>query len=359
MTYMNSLRIIGLMSGTSLDGIDLADIVFTRKSDKWSFEVIRTQSYSFSDELLAKLAKADQVSAPKLFELDVELSLFYGTLVLDYLKKNNIDKSEIDAVASHGQTIFHQPHKGFTVQIGNRPQAAIKCGIKWICDFRIEDVALGGNGAPLVPIGDFNLFNDRAEAFLNLGGFSNISFKKNNTITAYDISPANIVLNKICQEISGKTFDENGDLGKKGKVNKVLLKKLNDIKFYNQNPPKSLGTEWLKDHFYPILKDFSFDVDLLRTVYEHIAIQIAKNLDEAAISTVMVSGGGVRNKFLLSSIEKHYAGKVIIPSDEIIDFKEAIIFAFLGALRLRGESNVLAEYTGAQRDSSSGVVYLP
>lgn len=356
---MNSLRIIGLMSGTSLDGIDLADVIFDVKSSKWNFKIIRTKSFYFPEDLLSKLKNADKIPASELFELDAELSLFYGSIVLEYLEKNKINQSEIDAVASHGQTVFHQPQKGYTVQIGNKPHAAIKCGLKWICDFRIKDVALGGNGAPLVPIGDFRLFYDYADSFLNLGGFSNISYMKNQKITAYDISPANIILNKVCSAISGKNFDENGDLGKNGKILDELLKKLNTIDYYSQKPPKSLGTEWLNSEFYPVLNPFDFNVDVLRTLYEHIAMQIARNLNDASIASVMISGGGAKNDFLIELIENYFNGKVIIPSDDIVDFKEAIIFAFLGALKLKGLNNILAEYSGAKCDSSSGIIHLP
>ena len=355
---MNSLRLIGLMSGTSLDGIDLADVVFT-KNEKWSFERIRTKSYPFPSDLKLALSTAEKLPAPKLFELSAKLGVFYGKLVNAYLVENKINKNDIDAVASHGQTIFHQPEKGYTVQIGNGPEGAVHSGLTWIGDFRTKNVALGGSGAPLVPIGDFELFSDQADTFLNLGGFSNLSYKKDGKIIAYDVSPANIVLNKLANKIANIEYDKGGNLGNQGVINQNLLKELNALDFYAKPHPKSLGTEWLEKAFYPILDNYSENHDTLRTIYEHIGQQIGQNLTTIQSQKVLVTGGGAHNKLLLDCISKHFNGTLKVPNREIIDFKEAIIFAFLGALRLIGEDNIYTEYTGARKNTSGGVIHLP
>lgn len=356
---MISYRIIGLMSGTSLDGVDVADVMFTKSNGKWSYELINSKEYAFNSTLLSMLREASKLPLHDFFELSASLGLFYGELVNQFIEEKKLNKSDFDAVSSHGQTVFHQPEKGYTVQIGNGPEGSVKSGLKWVCDYRTKDVALGGQGAPLVPIGDYLLFKNQAEGFLNLGGFANISYFTMNEIVAHDICPANIVLNQITNKIIGKEYDHNGDLGKKGKVDLGLLEQLNSLSFYGQNPPKSLGTEWVDSCFLPCIKN-EFDKNDLSTIYHHIGSQIGACLNQANLKSVLVTGGGAKNKFLMQLIRENYLnGELILPPDEMINFKEAIVFAFLGALRLNGDINIFSSYTGAMKDSCSGIIHYP
>lgn len=347
------------MSGTSMDGLDVSYVTYTKsKNNEWSFEVLYTESYSYEDEFILELKNATQLNVPDMLQLDKKIGHLYSLKVNQFIKKNKIDKLSIDAIASHGQTIFHQPEKGFTYQIGCGTTLSFLTGIKVVNDFRTKDVVAGGQGAPLVPIGDFKLFNSFAQSFLNIGGISNVSFVKNNEIIAFDICPGNLPLNKIV-ESKGLKYDKNGQLSKAGEINFFLLDLLNKLDYYSQSAPKSLGTEWLENHFYPLIK---FDRDIennLRTVVEHIAIQIGTVLNEQKLKSVLITGGGAKNSFLIEKIKKYFDGEVILPTEEIIDFKEAIIFGFLGALYLENEPNTINSVTGASRDVVGGILHTP
>lgn len=214
----------------------------------------------------------------------------------------------------------------------------------------------GGQGAPLVPIGDFYLFGEQADGFINLGGFANISFKSNNEIIAFDICPANLPLNKLARN-KGFEYDKNGDLARKGELNFFLLDLLNSLDYYEQASPKSLGVEWLEQYFYPLLK---FDKDIennMATVVEHVAIQLSNVCNSNQLKKVMITGGGAKNSFLIERFKKYFEGEVIQVSEEVIEFKEALIFGLLGALRLNNEVNCLKSVTGALKNVSGGVIH--
>lgn len=356
---MTAYEIIGLMSGTSMDGLDLAHVRFEKdEKERFRFKVLNTRQFDFPPEVLEKFHQINTLSSSAIFQLDSDLGKFYANCVNRYVVEGNIDIKSISAIASHGQTIFHQPEKGYTVQIGNGEVLAALTNIPVINDFRTKDIIFGGQGAPLVPIGDFDLFGDVAESFLNIGGFCNISFKLNNEIIAFDICPGNLPLNKLAQ-VKGLEYDKNGELAKTGEINFFLLDLLNELSYYEKPNPKSLGTEWLEEDFYPKLK---FDKEIennLRTVVEHIAFQIYSVLKNNAISSVLISGGGAKNSFLIERIKHYYKGEVIIPIDEIIDFKEAIIFGYLGALFLDGKPNNVPSVTGASKSVCGGVLHRP
>jgi anhydro-N-acetylmuramic acid kinase len=355
---MKSFRLIGLMSGTSLDGLDIADVkLFQEDNGDWNFELMNSKTVIYDQELKEKLLGAPFLNGESLGLLSVELGTFYGCEVVKFLDKNNIDKNQITAIASHGQTVFHQPEKGFTLQIGNGPEITVITGIKSVVDFRTKDVALGGNGAPLVPVADDFLFSNLADSFLNIGGFANISFKKSDWLS-FDVCPANIVLNHLMSHFN-KSFDNNGEMGQKAEVNQGLLEELNNIDYYSQEGPKSLGWEWVEKEVFPLLKSERDQSTKLGTFYSHIAFQIVKNLKRHELESVFITGGGAMNSFLIDSIKKQYDGNVILPSKEIIDFKEAIAFAFLGVLRLNNLENVYASVTGAKINSCSGVIFTP
>jgi anhydro-N-acetylmuramic acid kinase len=354
----NSIKTVGLMSGTSLDGLDLVAVGFWQTGEKWQFKIEAAETLEYAAEWKNRLKNAPELSGEELIQLHTEYGRFLGSETKRFITENHFQP---DIVASHGHTIFHQPEKGFTFQAGSGFEIAAVTEITTVADFRSGDVALGGQGAPLVPVGDRLLFSEY-EYCLNLGGFANISFEKNGKRIAFDICPVNIVLNHFAEK-QGFYFDKNGEMGRKGKVNSELLKKLNQLDFYRAEPPKSLGREWVEKVFMPVLSDFEItEEDKLRTVYEHIAQQIAGKIGggegtDNGGGKMLVTGGGAFNAFLIELISGKTQVELVIPANEIVNFKEALIFAFLGMLKIRGEINCLASVTGAKCDSSVGIIY--
>lgn len=349
----NKVFAIGLMSGTSLDGVDLVYVSF-EKNETYNFEIISAKTYSYSDVWKTKLKNAYHDSEIDIDKLSLEYGYFLGGLINDFKSEFSIEN--VDFIASHGHTIFHKPYEGLTIQIGNGQAIANFTNNKVICDFRTQDVALGGQGAPLVPIGDRLLFADY-DYCLNLGGFANISFEKNNERLAYDICPANIVLNYFTRKI-GLEYDESGKLASEGETDNELLHQLNSIEFYKKSFPKSLGYEFVESEILPLINEEIISIpSILRTFVEHIAIQIASEIKEN--STVLITGGGVFNTFLIERLQSKISSKIMFPSSEIIDYKEALIFAFLGLLRIDNQVNCLKSVTGAKKDHSSGQIYTP
>ena len=347
----SKIKAVGLMSGTSLDGLDLVAVEFWQTDIKWEFEIISTKTISYSSDWTNKLSNSPTLSGEKLIELHTKYGRFLGKETKRFIEETGFQP---DLVSSHGHTVFHQPDLGFTFQIGNGADIAAITGITTVSDFRTGDVALGGQGAPLVPIGDKMLFSDYKYC-LNLGGFANISFEENNRRVAFDICPVNFILNNFAEK-QGLQFDKNGELGRKGKIETELLEKLNQIGFYQNQPPKSLGREWVEQVFMPVLNNFEIpENDKLRTVYEHIALQITNVITEQG--KMLVTGGGAFNSFLIERIKSYTNAEIIIPSNEIVNFKEALIFAFLGVLKINGQNNCLSSVTGAKHDHSSGVVF--
>lgn len=339
------------MSGTSLDGLDLVAAEFWQTDIKWEFEIISAKAISYSSDWTNKLSNAPTLSGEKLIELNTKYGRFLGKETKRFINETGFQP---DLVASHGHTVFHQPDLGFTFQVGNGADIAAITGITTVSDFRTGDVALGGQGAPLVPIGDKMLFSDFIYC-LNLGGFANISFEENNRRIAFDICPVNFILNHFAEK-QGFLFDKNGELGRKGKIETKLFDKLNQIGFYQKQPPKSLGREWVEQVFMPLLNNFEIpENDKLRTVYEHVALQITNVISERG--KMLVTGGGAFNSFLIERIKSYTNAEIIIPSNDIVNFKEALIFAFLGVLKITGQNNCLSSVTGAKHDHSSGIVF--
>ncbi len=346
------------MSGTSLDGIDLAEINFTLQEKKtWDFKILNTETVSYPKNWKISLQNALSCSEREIAKLNTQYTCFLASVISKFIKKNQI--VNLTAVCSHGHTVWHQPQQGFTFQIGNLPELANLIKQKVVCDFRLQDVELGGNGAPLVPIGDRLLFYDY-DYCLNLGGFANISFEENNNSLfskriAYDVCPVNIVLNFLAEKM-GYEYDYNGHFAEHGRVSKKVLIELNNLPFFSLSPPKSLGMEWVKKNVLPILEQSNISIkDQLSTFTEHVAIQLSKQLKEN--SKVLVTGGGAFNSYLLKRISFYKSANLIIPSNTMVEFKEALIFGFLGVLRLRGENNCLSSVTGAKKDHSSGLIF--
>jgi anhydro-N-acetylmuramic acid kinase len=352
------IHIIGLMSGTSKDGLDIAYVCFANNDGAYSFKLHEAETISYPIEILNSLNEIETLTARKIFHLDKLIGAFYASAVNNFMQKFNINPKDIEAIASHGQTIFHQPNLGFTTQIGCGSTLAYHTGLKVINDFRTKDILAGGQGAPLVPLGDELLFSDCAEAFLNIGGFTNISYKNKDQNIAFDICPGNIPINLYANKYDME-FDEGGEISRSGELNQNLLDLLNKLEFYSIYGAKSLGTEWLNAEFLPLLDDYSVASSVMRTVVEHEAFQIAKVLNEAGIKSVYITGGGAKNHFLIERIASQYTGEIRIPKEEIIDFKEAIIFGFLGFRYLENNATNCPNATGANREVVSGVLHIP
>ena len=368
---MKQTTAIGFMSGSSLDGLDIALVRFKEENEHYAFQILQAETFPYPEQWKKQLAEAFQQRPQDLVQLDKDYGKYLGEQVRNFAQKHN---AKPDFVASHGHTIFHRPEEHYTLQIGDGQELAKACGFTVVNDFRTEDVSKGGQGAPLVPIGDKLLFADY-EMCLNIGGIANISYDEDSQRIAYDLCIANQALNYLAQ-MNGLDYDKDGDLARSGKVDFDLLKKLNNSPFFIQEPPKSLGREYFEMYQRGLLdegrktkdtrrgtaghgtQDADLSIaDMLATFVEHIALQIAIPVSLLPKGKILVTGGGARNKFLMERLQARTKHEVVIPKKEIIDYKEALIFAFLGLRRLEGKTNVLASVTGAESDSCSGRIW--
>lgn len=350
---MEKRTVLGIMSGTSLDGLDLACCEFWQDDSGWQFRIVQAETVPYDERWLVRLGELHKQPMFLLPKTDAFFGKYIGQCVNRFLNKHRL---ECDLIASHGHTIFHAPAEGYTTQIGSGAAIYAETNIPVVCDLRSVDVALGGQGAPLVPIGDAWLFGSY-QACLNLGGFSNISYNQHETRLAYDISPCNWVLNLLANQLE-LPFDEGGSVAASGVCNDALLAQLNALDYYRKTGSKSLGREWVEQHVMPLLKQADMPVeDLLATFTRHIAAQVAHSLNQAEIKQVLVTGGGAYNTFLIKQIRAQTVADLVIPEDALVQFKEAIIFAFLGVLRVEGLPNALPTVTKASRPSIGGALY--
>lgn len=341
------------MSGTSLDGTDLALCTFGEESGSYSFKILKAKTIPYPAIWKQRLTSISNASAEKYFAMDALYAQYLAKLVNDFL--TGAARKPV-AIASHGHTIFHQPRAGFTTQIGSGAVIAAHTRITTVSDFRSLDVALGGEGAPLVPIGDRLLFGDY-DACLNLGGIANISFDRKGKRVAYDICVANMLLNYLAESL-GADYDKDGELAAAGRANKPLLEKLASLDYYTRSGAKSVGREWFEKQVLPVFESSRISPhDQLATATEHIAQVLADELGRIKPGQVLVTGGGAFNKQLIGLLRQKCSSEIVLPSHEIINFKEALIFALLGHLRLKRKTNTLASVTGARRDSVGGAVY--
>lgn len=340
------------MSGTSLDGLDISFCNYTHSNSGWNFEILACDCIQYDNRIKKQLLSAYTASGRQLAEIDHEFGRYIGHQVNDFIFKHNISP---ELIGSHGHTIFHDPSKRYTLQIGSGAQIAAETGMCTITDFRSGDVALGGQGAPLVPAGDKYLFQEY-DACLNLGGFANISFSKDGVLTAYDICPVNFVLNNLAQKVS-LPFDRDGELASRGRFLSDMYVALEGINQYLSKKKPSLSHEWVEENIFPVISLDCSIQDILHTYTLHVAERIRTELNQLEIKNVLITGGGVRNTYLLNKISEGCTKKIIVPEEQIIDFKEAVIFGFLGLLRFRNEINIFSSVTHARKDSVGGCIY--
>jgi len=346
------MTILGLMSGTSLDGLDLAICRFYEEHKSVRYEIVRSKTIAYSNDWKEKLSGAMEGSGRDFQLLNAAYGTFLGEQAKQFIEETG---QKVDLIASHGHTVFHQPLQNYTTQIGSGAHIAAVSGCDTVCDFRSTDVALGGNGAPLVPIGDEFLFSE-FDGCLNIGGIANISFNHSGKRLAYDICIANMGLNYLTQKIS-LSYDDEGRVARSGKIDETLLKKLSAFSYFSQEGAKSIGREWFETEFRPLLDSHLQVNDLLATFTEHIAEKIGRDIKVRRLKRVLVTGGGALNKFLIERLIFYSGAEIVIPSKQIIEFKEALIFAFLGYLRAKDRINVLSSVTGSRSDSVSGAIY--
>lgn len=347
---MTSYFVLGLMSGTSLDGLDLAYVRIDFAYKQWRYQILHAETVTYPKKWQTKLENSIYLDNDALHDLDKKYSRYLAEQTKSFISESNISK--LDLISSHGHTVKHRPELGYTIQIGNLPEFGNAFDIPVVCDFRTQDVALGGQGAPLVPIGDELLFSEYKYC-LNLGGIANISTEENEKRIAYDIGALNIVLNHYASKL-GHKYDKGGKLAASGKLDKNLLSKLDSLEYYNQPYPKSLGREWVDDKLFTILDASGIDSkDILHTYTIHISKKISSNVKKG--SRVLVTGGGAYNDFLIQQLQEEI--KWMIPKKEIVEYKEALIFGLLGVLRYRNQVNCLKSYTGASKNHSSGKLY--
>jgi anhydro-N-acetylmuramic acid kinase len=355
-TDKTSFNVIATMSGTSLDGLDIIYVNFYIDNYTYKFDIKHAVTYPFTENEKTVLREAHNFETTRFLRFHNAVGTYIGEKIKKFIKQFNI--KNIDFISSHGHTIFHRPEDNFTFQAGNPAYIASETGITTVGDFRTLDIAHKGQGAPLVPIGDKYLFPG-FDACLNIGGIANISFEISSITIAYDISPANMAFN-LFAKMFNMEYDKDGNIGKQGHVDDKMLMTLNSIDYYHKRWPKSLSKEWFDNEFMKIIKQFSKieTHNQLRTIYEHVAMQIVRSFDEINGKDILVTGGGAYNKFLIDLIREKTTKKIIIPEKIIIEYKEALIFAFLGLLRILQKTNTLASVTGAVRDSIGGAIYM-
>ncbi|MCW3124770.1 MAG: anhydro-N-acetylmuramic acid kinase [Bacteroidetes bacterium] len=362
MPHLPLYKVIGVMSGSSLDGVDIAYCTFIHENDNWRFTIDRADCFHYTKEWTDRLRSARSLDGRSLWKLHAEYGHLLGGMIGQFISQYNLT-GKVDLISSHGHTIFHYPEEKFTTQIGDGAAIATITGLPVVCDLRSSDIALGGNGAPIVPIGDKLLFKEY-NYLLNIGGIANITVKENGTIHAFDICAANQVLNYYASQ-KGLEYDKDGQSASSGKLHQPLLDALNELDYYKKAFPKSLDNGFSTDVVIPLINSFDISVqDKLHTYCEHIAFQVRAHIENADPSAssdarLLITGGGAFNQFLVSRISAISSLEVVVPSDTVVNYKEALVMAFIGVLRWSGEVNVLSSVTGASRDSVGGALYHP
>lgn len=359
-------RVIGVMSGSSLDGLDFAFVEIEELGGKWQYNLLKADCYPYPTDWQIKLSQAPTMAAVDFVKLDADYGRFIGDQINTFIQNNQLEY-KVGLIASHGHTAFHVPGS-HSIQIGAGAAIAARTALPVVSDLRSLDVALGGQGAPIVPMGEKLLFSSY-RYFLNIGGIANISFNGDAYYDAFDVCPANRVLNMLANAV-GKEFDVNGQLAAAGRINEALLDQLNAKEFYLQDYPKSLANEFGTEDIFPLVNSFALDPsDALATYVEHVAVQVAaavehisqKRVVDPTREKLLVTGGGALNGYLVSRLEKHlspYAMEIEVPDHATVQYKEALVMALLGVLRWREEETVIQTVTGASRASVGGALWL-
>jgi len=360
-------RAIGLMSGSSLDGLDVVYVTFLEQGGQWSFSVGAAACIPYTNEWVERLRGATKLSARDYYLLHTDYGHWLGAQVNAFIEQHQLHY-KVAVVGSHGHTTFHMPDKRTTGQLGDGAALAASTGLSVVTELRALDVALGGQGAPIVPIGEKFLFAG-TPYFLNLGGIANIS-SATEPYVAFDVCAANRVLNMIAS-LQGLDYDKGGALAASGTVDESLLQQLEQLPYYQLPYPKSLANDFGTDVVFPLVQAAGLSVpDSLATYTSHIVRQIAASLQQlitspAAQSTtgarMLVTGGGACNEFLVASLRDALIPMgvtVDVPAIDIVQYKEALIMAFMAVLRWRQENTVLASVTGATRDSIGGALWM-
>ncbi len=355
---MSTLNIIGIMSGSSMDGVDLAHCQISEENGKFSYQILKTANYDYDEKWRLRLSKLRTQNAMTYVKTDVFYAHYLSELVNDFIAKNDL---KVDLIASHGHTIFHNPEMKTTAQIGDGSTLSALTNLPVVSDFRKADLAMHGEGAPLVAIGDQLLFSEY-DFCLNLGGFANISCQKDGKMLAFDIGACNILTNRLARDID-QAYDVDGEIASRGNINEDMLADLNDLEYYSIEGPKSLNRDWISEELWPVVKEFK-DLSLedrMKTLVEHIAFQIGKAIEKLSDGnsdgkTLFITGGGAFNKTLIEQIKKHTEATIIVPEDDLVNYKEALIFALLGYLRVKNQINTLSAATGAVKDVIGGAM---
>lgn len=352
---MNKYKVIGVMSGTSMDGLDLAHCeLIENENGSWDYKINQAVTIPYDEKWRLRLSKLRLQPSIIYHKTDRYFGQFIGQMVKQFIENHNL---EVDLISSHGHTIFHQPESNITAQIGAGYAINAETGISVVSNFRSLDVVYGGEGAPISAIGDDILFPE-FEFCLNLGGFANISTNKEGKRIAFDICPNNIILNRVAREFD-MDYDEDGQIAEKGKIDYELLGALNRIDFYSQDYPKSLGREWINDSFWAHVRQSESDkVDKMKTLVDHIAEQIGNTIEDLREHDkpcrVYTTGGGAYNKTLIEHLKTHTDAEIVVPDNKIVEYKESLVFALMGVLRVLNKPNVLGHSTGSNIDSISG-----
>lgn len=359
-----TLKILGLMSGSSLDGLDLATVEYEIDGDSIrDWKVLYAASYEYPEKWQSKLESAPAASGYKLASLHAETGNFFGDLCLRFIEESGITP---DYIASHGHTVMHAPKLSFTLQIGDASHIAVRAGVPTISDFRTADIAAGGQGAPLAPIVEQYLYKGYG-MYLNLGGIANISAHGDSGILAWDVCPCNQLLNFSAGR-KDLPYDQDGLLARTGSVDQALLGEFRKIIPLPHSNPYSLDNTFILTKFISLLKASFLSVeDQLCTSVEYISDCITKQAKQArnllgTQPTMLITGGSAHNTFLIERLKarlSQHSIEAVVPDDATIDFKEAILMSLCGLLRILQKPNALASVTGASRDTVNGGVYLP
>ncbi len=351
-------KVIGIMSGSSLDGLDIAYCSLEENGGNWSYTIENAICVPFDTILYTQLNTITNLTVPEFMQLHTHFGRWIGLQLNNFIAQFELEH-KVHLIASHGHTAYHFPANATTVQIGCGAAIAATTNLPVVNDLRAMDMAFGGQGAPIVPICEQLLFKNY-NAFINIGGISNITINNGEIITAFDVCAANRILNVLANEL-GQPFDDEGELASAGTINQNLLQALNNLPYYTKPSPKSLGNEFGLQTVIPLIKQFNDStINNLATYTEHIIFQLTQAINTNKVTgKVLVTGGGAFNKFLIESLQNQCRQIVVeVPDALTINYKESLAMAIMGALRWREENNTIKTATGARQASVGGALWM-